>query len=106
MLIQKFVGKEVYDIHKELTVEDVKQAHINAGLEILFCHYFIFISLGSVNFLSERAFRHPKFFNMLQKIIVHSSHIVYYIAKVLHLPPNKFTSPAIICIAKKKEDHL
>ena len=102
MIIQKVISKETYDIHKELSLSDIRDAHEKAGLSVLMCEYVCFISLGSVNFVSEKFRKHPFFYKVIRKLILIANDIVYYVSDFLKLRPNRFTSPAIVCIAKKR----
>jgi 2-polyprenyl-3-methyl-5-hydroxy-6-metoxy-1,4-benzoquinol methylase len=102
--IQKFIDRQVFDIHVQLNTNDLRNAHEAAGLEVLDCSYFLSTNFGVCNV--EK--RNQKTLSWLcKKGIVASllrlSMFVWLIEE--HLPllkPNKFTSPYITCFARQR----
>lgn len=101
-LIQPALDKAVYDVHVPLTRRDLDQAHQAAGLKIVRSGYYIFNDFGVCN-VSERAknWRLKRFFiaNLIRATIP-----IWLLEEVLFFPPpNRLTSPYIICTAVKEK---
>ena len=48
-LIQKYVDRKVYDVHKPLTKKKLSKSHQEASLRLRKCEYFMSINLSVVN---------------------------------------------------------
>lgn len=102
--LQKLINKPVFDIHVPLSLNDLKECHTRAGLEVLECNHFLSVSLGIVNLnglnpqkLSTRL--KDVFYRNLCRI----SKLVWAIEEHLFVfPETQLVSPYIMCTAKKK----
>src|SRR5271170_6459911 len=47
--LQKWLEREVYDVHIPLDAEALRRAHETAGLKVMRCEYFCFLNLGVIN---------------------------------------------------------
>lgn len=102
-VIQKIVNRPVYDIHKLIDPAKLREAHTNAGLDVLECAYFISSSFG-VNNLAGISANTPSY--LLRKavlgILARSSMIMWWIEGIgIKFPTNRLTSPYINCVARK-----
>jgi 2-polyprenyl-3-methyl-5-hydroxy-6-metoxy-1,4-benzoquinol methylase len=97
--IQKIIGRSIFDIHVRLDREALRGAHQNAGLEPVSCEYFIFVNFSVLNMenLQNKVVR-----QIFMRLFSWASKIIWTIEKIFPaLAPNKFTSPYIICVARK-----
>ncbi len=97
-LIQKFVDREIYDIHMPITKKKFINAHKEAGLPLKECDYFLSISLSVVNYGSFSK-------NPLNKYLRHalsaSSKIFWILERYgLKIPKNQITSPYLIALCE------
>lgn len=101
-LLQKSLHREVYDIHVPLSREALLKAHEEAGLTVLTAEYLLPISLCA--FAPNP--RRPAWFNsLLMRTLSATSKIVWLAGnKGLRLPPNRVTSPYVMCLARKQEE--
>jgi 2-polyprenyl-3-methyl-5-hydroxy-6-metoxy-1,4-benzoquinol methylase len=101
--IQKAVNRPIYDIHQLIDPAMLKEAHELAGLEVLECDYFVYTSFGVNNLTgistsTAAGFSKKVFLGVLAR----ASMLIWLIEdKIGDIPPNKFTSPYINCIARK-----
>lgn len=100
--LQKILGKNIYDIHVPLNREQLKTAHENAGFEVKECNYLMFINNGVLN-INE--IKNSFLLKTLPRFLSISSKIFWILERLfkIRFPPNKFTSPYILCIAYKKD---
>ena len=103
--LQKLFDKKIYDIHIPLNPEQIAKAHKEAGLEIINCNYFLYTNFLVLNINSTKKYSFKWFLKkfFLSKLILDSL-FFWGVEKYLKivLPPNKYFSPYINCIAKKK----
>lgn len=102
--LQKYVDREVYDVHVSVSKEKFSAAHTHANLKLQACDYFMFINLSVVN--SGKFSTHP-----LNKYFRHSlsaiSKIFWMFGRLgLKLPSNKFTSPYLLALATKNHTRI
>ena len=98
-IIQKYVDREVYDVHLPITKKNLISSHHLAGLNLESCEHFMSINLGVVN--SGKFSSH--FLNKPFRHILSSITKIFWIFEKygLKIPKNRFTSPYIISLAKK-----
>jgi 2-polyprenyl-3-methyl-5-hydroxy-6-metoxy-1,4-benzoquinol methylase len=100
--LQKVLDRRVFEKHKPLDRNLLEQAHLDAGLIISTCDYFLFSNFG-VNNINEVNRRSVEWFikNFLLKSLRYISGAIWAVETTFHqLPPNRFTSPYIVCAAK------
>lgn len=101
--IQKMINRPVYDIHVPLDAAALMKTHQQAGLKVLKYQYFLFTHFGVLN-LNGLDPHSPlwKIKTIILKVVFHLSKLVWWGEGILGaLPPNRFTSPYIICVAQK-----
>lgn len=102
--IQKSINKPVYDIHKLLDRNSLISAHVNEGLKISNCEYFIFLNFGICNLhgLPQSIIRKIK--SSFLYCMIKFSKLVWLLEDKINFKPspNKITSPFIICLASKQ----
>lgn len=96
--VQKFVDKEIYDVHVPLTKKNMLNAHQSAALELSYCDYFMSINLSVVN---SGSFSQHKFNTFFRHILSGTSKIFWLLEKYgIKIPKNRLTSPYIMTVAK------
>ncbi len=100
--LQKYLGREIYDVHVALDSHDLTKSHRAANLKIMRCQYCLFVNLGVLRMLRWRS-------KPIQVALIRlgswiSKMLWVFDAIVPILRPNRFTSPYILCIAKKRLD--
>ncbi|MFM8454712.1 MAG: class I SAM-dependent methyltransferase [Gammaproteobacteria bacterium] len=96
--IQKFVDREVYDVHMPLTKKKMFVAHASAALELAHCDYFMSMNLSVVN---SGSFSHHRFNPLLRHLLSGASKVSWILEKYgLKIPKNRLTSPYIMTVAK------
>jgi 2-polyprenyl-3-methyl-5-hydroxy-6-metoxy-1,4-benzoquinol methylase len=98
-LLQKWLGREVYDVHVPLDANALRQAHEVAGLKVLRCEYFCFLNFGVLNLNRIR----QSFLGLwLSRILNAISAATWILERMgVRLPANKMTSPYVICVSTK-----
>jgi 2-polyprenyl-3-methyl-5-hydroxy-6-metoxy-1,4-benzoquinol methylase len=101
--IQKKINKPVYDIHKLINQEELKEAHELAGLDTIECNYFISSSFGVINITGVPTNNLVWFMKkILLSALARISKIVWWIeSKTCYIPPSVWTSPYIICTSRR-----
>ncbi len=97
---QKLVDKTIYDIHVPLDRKDLKQAHEDAGLDVIQDSYFMFLNNNVVVLDNVQ----NRLLYIFWKILLSGSTRV--ISLFEHItgwqpPPNRMTSPYVVTVAKK-----
>jgi 2-polyprenyl-3-methyl-5-hydroxy-6-metoxy-1,4-benzoquinol methylase len=103
-LIQKFMNRQVYDIHKPISPDMLRACYENLGLKVIECEYFIATNYG-VNNLAGIDTNNFKgvIKKMFLAVLSRISHIIWKIEDSIgKLTPRKFASPYIICVGQKK----
>ena len=97
-LIQRYVDREVYDLHMPLTKTKLFNAHREASLELQKCEYFMSINLGVVN---SGSFSKNPYDKYLRRILSATSKGCWKLEQyALKIPENRFTSPYIVASAR------
>ncbi len=96
--LQKFFDRPLYEKHVPLNRENLAQAHSDAGLEIMASEYALLAHLGVIQFgaLERHLGSRP-----LQVIKIALSAPLWALGPWLGLRPNRFTSPFVLCVARK-----
>lgn len=102
--IQKLVNRPVYDIHQLIDPARLREAHEQAGLEVLECDYFVCTSFGVNNLIGISTRTVTGFLKRIfLSILSRTSMLVWLIEnKTSAFPPYRFSSPYINCIARKR----
>ena len=96
--IQKFVDREVYDVHMPLTKKKMVDAHACAALELSCCDYFMAMNLSVVN---SGSFAHHRFNPLLRHILSETSKVSWILEKYgLKILKNRLTSPYFMTVEK------
>ena len=97
--LQRVVDKAVYDIHVPLDRETLAQAHSDAGLTVERCQYFLFLNLGVINM---EIWRPGLLYSILNPSRFALSAIGCAMEGIVPLVlANAFSSPYIVCVARK-----
>jgi 2-polyprenyl-3-methyl-5-hydroxy-6-metoxy-1,4-benzoquinol methylase len=95
--MQKKVNRPIYDLHVPLTKNELREAHVESGFDVLFCDYYIFADFYVDNAGDTDSgiwIKILKFMRLLTKSI-------WAVENAVHqLPSNRYSSPYVICIAK------
>jgi SAM-dependent methyltransferase len=97
--LQKWLGREVYDVHVPLDAKALRRAHELAGLKVLRCEYFCFLNFGVLNLKRIR----QSFLGLwLSRSLNAISAATWILERVgVRLPANRMTSPYVICVSTK-----
>jgi 2-polyprenyl-3-methyl-5-hydroxy-6-metoxy-1,4-benzoquinol methylase len=97
--LQKWLDREVYDVHVPLDAQALRRAHEVAGLQVLRCEYFCFLNFGVLNLNLVR----QSFLGLwLSRALNAISEATWILERMgVRLPANKLTSPYVICISTK-----
>ncbi|MCH8157674.1 MAG: class I SAM-dependent methyltransferase [Nitrospinae bacterium] len=97
--LQKILNPPIYHIHVPLDVLQLTEAHEQSGLEVVESHYFLTANFGVLNFDGDRT-RIPE--SLGRRLTSWTSKSIW-ILEGAGLPnfPNSWTSPYIICLARK-----
>lgn len=98
-LLQKFFDREVYAMHLPLNVDQLAQAHVEAGLHVLRAQYLMSLNLGVVNvegWTDGLVLKHAvtRLRSWLSKAVWATEQAVG------NLPRTSFLSPYIACVAR------
>lgn len=103
-LLQKWLGREIYDVHVPLDASALRRAHEFVELNVLRCEYFCALNFGVLNL---RRIRQTFLGLWLSRALNALSVATWMLERIgIHFPPNKITSPYIICVAAKKCSRL
>jgi 2-polyprenyl-3-methyl-5-hydroxy-6-metoxy-1,4-benzoquinol methylase len=97
--IQKLLDRDLYDVHVPLSCESLASAHREAGLEIESCLYFLPISLEVLN--PESWPRRLPYWFTIRSLGAVSRAVWFADDHLVRLPPNRWTSPYVNCVARK-----
>jgi 2-polyprenyl-3-methyl-5-hydroxy-6-metoxy-1,4-benzoquinol methylase len=98
--LQKWLGREVYEVHVPLDARKLQQAHEVAGLKVLRCEYFCFLNFGVLNLNRIRQSFLGLWFSRTLNAISAATWMLERIG--VGLPANRITSPYVICVSTKK----
>ncbi|MCA9198411.1 MAG: class I SAM-dependent methyltransferase [Planctomycetales bacterium] len=97
-LCQKWLDKDVYNIHVPLSAADLATAHIQAGLQVSECRYHMSAGLQVVSLESWPANRWKRTAQKAKSMLTRTG---WWLDRTFRLPANRITSPCIICTAIK-----
>lgn len=105
-LVQKYLNRQVFDIHVPIGLESIQTAHQRAGFTPLQAGYLCSVNFGVLNLdgaTDNAPIRVAK--KVITKALVALSALVWWIEdhSPLRLPPNQLTSPYIACVAIKSD---
>lgn len=97
--LQKYLAKEVYDVHVPLDARALRREHELGGLTVLSCEYFCFLNFGVLNLNRIR----QSFLGLgLSRALNAISAAAWTLERIgLRLPVNRITSPYIVCVSMK-----
>jgi cyclopropane fatty-acyl-phospholipid synthase-like methyltransferase len=97
--LQKWLAREVYDVHIPLDAKALRRAHEAAGLEILRCEYFCFLHFGV---LTLNRIRQSFLGLWFSRGLMAISAATWILGRMgVRLPANKTTSPYVVCVSTK-----
>jgi 2-polyprenyl-3-methyl-5-hydroxy-6-metoxy-1,4-benzoquinol methylase len=102
-LTQRLLDHQVYDIHVPLTAEQVLAAHKNAGLNVIYCNYFLSTNFGVCN-LNNIPKNSAEWWlkKIILAILARLSMVVWRLERLFgDFPVSKAYSPYINCVATK-----
>ncbi len=96
--LQRFFDRALYEKHVPLSCEQLTRAHLEAGLEIVSHSHVMLAHLGVIQFgaLERLLGSRP-----LQVLKIALSAPIWTLGPRLGLRPNRYTSPFILCVARK-----
>jgi cyclopropane fatty-acyl-phospholipid synthase-like methyltransferase len=97
--LQKWLAREVYDIHVPLDAKALRRAHELAGLNVLKCEYFCYSNFGVLNLNRIRQTFLGLWFSRALNAISAATWMLE--GTGIKLPANKLTSPYVICASTK-----
>jgi 2-polyprenyl-3-methyl-5-hydroxy-6-metoxy-1,4-benzoquinol methylase len=102
---QRKLNRAVYDIHVPLNAPELGEAHRKAGLEVLQNGYFLFTNFGipNLNGLDENAPSTQRRRKLLLWLTRLSKIIWLWEDHLFRFPVNRWTSPLITCVARKRD---
>ncbi|MDT8287716.1 MAG: methyltransferase domain-containing protein, partial [Elusimicrobiales bacterium] len=103
-VLQKLVNRPVYDIHRVILPEGLREAHEAAGLEVLECGYFVSTDFG-VNNLTGIRTGTPSWLlkRILLSLLARVSRTVWLLEETIgELPAGRPFSPYIFCAARRR----
>jgi len=101
--VQKTLDKRVYDIHVPLTAEAVREAHEQAGLNVVACDYFLSTNFGVVNLNSIRIYSLEWWIKKVAlAVLARISMGAWWWERLLgRVPTSRGFSPYVNCLAIK-----
>jgi SAM-dependent methyltransferase len=100
--LQKVLDRKAYDLHVPHDRESLAAAHAEVGLKVLESRYFMILSLGVLN--ADRWKTRPagnaafRFGSRISRTLRAAAD------RMPLLRPNRWTSPYIVCVARKREE--
>lgn len=92
---QRYLNREVYDVHIPYTRVDILKAHEQSGYQTLYCDYYGLYQFGVVNINGVKQE------SLLRKLLAIPGKPLYFLSKLLNWDfSNKMISPYIIYIGK------
>jgi len=102
--IQRVANRPVFDVHVPLDKSALATAHEKGGLDVLACEYFMSTNFGVINLHGVARNSLNGFAKRAGLALLTRLSRAIWIAEdlVRPIPPNKFTSPYVICVARKR----
>lgn len=100
---QKLLSRSVFDVHEAIDPERLRSAHDDAALTVIENRYFLFVNFGVINPGTNL----PLFKRFIFSSLRVMTGMVWAIESTFcSLPPNRFTSPYVICVCRVPENIL
>jgi cyclopropane fatty-acyl-phospholipid synthase-like methyltransferase len=97
--LQRALDRAVYEIHVPLTATALARAHARAGLEVVDARYLMF---ANASLLVAERHRGKAWHGTLRRALSASSKLCWGLERLgVPLPPNRVTSPYVVCTARK-----
>lgn len=97
--LQRLICPDILSVHVVMTAGDLKQAHLDAGLRVDSCEYIINGGFSNLN-VSCRSDGFA--FGLISRLpMILTSPFIAMDATMYSTPPNRLTSPYIVCVARK-----
>jgi SAM-dependent methyltransferase len=95
-IMQKYLCRRIYDIHVVLDRDALSAIHRDAGLEVRSCEYFMGVNWAVVNLSCL-----PRYFQSLAVGVQLGLSAPFWLIERMgmSLPPNRVTSPYVVCVA-------
>lgn len=97
-ILQRQLNQEVFEMHVPLTASGLARAHRGAGLDVMWCDYFLDASLGVVNIENRREQLSYRLLTRAQSWV---SKAVWIAARAFPVRPNRWSSPYVWCASRK-----
>ena len=96
--LQKKLDRSVYDKHVALDAEQLREAHVKAGLSIVDSRYFLSANFGVLNHPAVR----PRILNKAIQAAESAATLSVWLAEsAVTIPPTRWLSPYVGCAARK-----
>ena len=96
--LQKKLDRAVYDKHVALDAEQLREAHVKAGLSIVDSRYFLSANFGVLNHPAVR----PRILNKAIQAAESAATLSVWLAEsAVAIPPTRWLSPYVGCAARK-----
>ncbi|HYW73415.1 MAG TPA: class I SAM-dependent methyltransferase [Pyrinomonadaceae bacterium] len=99
-LIQRTFNRPIFEVHVPLDRMALRTAHEQAGLEVVSCEYFMSSNFGMINLEGATSLFAKR---IVLALLTRLSHAIWILEDLMRpISPNKFTSPYVICVARKR----
>jgi len=99
-VIQKCLDISVYDIHVPLSCEQLENAHVEAGMDVVECRYFMFLNMSVINIENKK---NRIWYSPVVRLRAWLSKMVWFFeGAIAQIKPNRISSPYINCVARKQ----
>lgn len=96
---QRHIDRAIYDIHVPLTLEQLGDAHAQAGLLVERCEPLLFLNTGIFNVEKYRGTALHRAF--VASFVTLNAAVRFWERRISRLPANRWTSPYYACVARK-----
>jgi hypothetical protein len=96
--LQRIACPDILSVHVVMSARDLEQAHLDAGLHVDSCGYLINGGFSNLNFSCRHA--GPGFQVISRLPMMLTSPFIAMEATRFSTPPNRLTSPYIVCTAQ------
>jgi len=98
--LQKLLDRCVYDIHNAIDHKQLAFAHVQSGLQVMSCSYFLASNWEVLNIEGRRG---AILYWPLRKLQLLASVLSWLVEiKIPYIRPNPITSPYIVCLSRKR----
>jgi 2-polyprenyl-3-methyl-5-hydroxy-6-metoxy-1,4-benzoquinol methylase len=97
--IQKFLNRDIFNIHVPLSKKNLDKAHRASGLQVITCNYFLFANFGV---LSLENLKKNSLWEWILPLRSRANRAIWVFEKIIpFLKPNRLSSPYNVCVAVK-----